>query len=153
MQIFTYFIQVYLVGFEHFEIWRLSTSLAVSSVQWISLREMAATATAGSHIAIPKPSINASHKTFKSTIANFGSETKGDRWTKLKSTSHISSTWSLYQKLNPTPLKCQRIVTKAMSAASDKEPLPGLPIDLRGWKFTLSKRQFFFLSVIRLFLL
>ncbi|KAL3533923.1 hypothetical protein ACH5RR_007444 [Cinchona calisaya] len=93
---------------------------------------MAATTTVGSQIAIPKPSINAIHKPFKPSIANFGSETKGDSWTKFKSMSHISSTWSFYQKLNSTPLKYQRIVTKAMSASSDKEPLPGLPVDLRG---------------------
>lgn len=93
---------------------------------------MAANTTAGSQIAVPKPCISASQRILKSSIANFGNEAKCESWRKLKCTSHISSTWSFYQKLNSSPLKYQRIVTKAMSAASDKEPLPGLPIDLRG---------------------
>ncbi|CAI9097430.1 OLC1v1033860C3 [Oldenlandia corymbosa var. corymbosa] len=93
---------------------------------------MAATATAGTHIAVPKPCLSASRKTFKSNVANFGSETKSDCWAKLRSSSNISSTWSFCQKLNSHPLKYQRTITKAMSAQSDKETLPGLPIDLRG---------------------
>lgn len=127
----------------------ISMSLAESSVWWISLREMAATttATAGSQITVTKRCISATQKILRSSIANFGNEIKGKSCTKLKCIAHISSTWSFYQKLNSTSLKYQRIVTKAMSTTSDKAPLPGLPIDLRGRTsicFSLSSVSFSF---------
>ncbi|KAL2228273.1 enoyl-[acyl-carrier-protein] reductase [NADH], chloroplastic [Sesamum indicum] len=93
---------------------------------------MAATATPSTQIATPKPCISASCKTSRSRIACFGSETKGTSWTKLRSSSLISATQSLSKSYDCKPFKSERHVVKAMSGASDKQPLPGLPIDLRG---------------------
>ncbi|CAK9148469.1 unnamed protein product [Ilex paraguariensis] len=93
---------------------------------------MAALATPSTHIATTKPCISASWKLSKSSIANFGTEFGGASWTRLKSTSHILSTRPLFQCTTCTPLKFKRAVTKAMAQASEGNPLPGLPIDLRG---------------------
>lgn len=93
---------------------------------------MAATATPATNIAILKPCICAYRNTSKPSLLNLVSDFKGESWTKLRSSLHISSTWSLNQNFGSSPLKFQRIVTKAMSEASNPEPLSGLPIDLRG---------------------
>lgn len=110
---------------------------------------MAATATSGTQVAIPKIHSSVFHKISKSSILNFASETNGESWTKLKSLSYVSSTWPLNQKFNPCPLKFHRTVTKAMSEASNPEPLPGLPIDLRGWKLCASLLLFFVVLATR----
>lgn len=88
---------------------------------------MAATA-----IATGKLCVTASHKVSKPSIGIFGTEIRGASWTSLKSSCHISSTRSLSQSLTCAPVKFERVVTKAMSEASEIKTLPGLPIDLRG---------------------
>ncbi|KAL0346289.1 UNVERIFIED_CONTAM: Enoyl-[acyl-carrier-protein] reductase [NADH], chloroplastic [Sesamum radiatum] len=93
---------------------------------------MASTTTPSTQIATPKPCISAFSKTSRSRIACFGDETKGTPWTKLRSSSLISATQFLSKSYDCKPFKFERHVVKAMSGASDKQPLPGLPIDLRG---------------------
>lgn len=97
--------------------------------------DMATTATPTMHIATTKPCISASRKVFKSSFAVMGTESRGSSCTRLSSSYHISSKMPLSQSLTSTPRKFERIVTKAMSEASELKPLPGLPIDLRGWTF------------------
>ncbi|WOH07233.1 hypothetical protein DCAR_0626662 [Daucus carota subsp. sativus] len=74
----------------------------------------------------------ASGKVSQPSIGNFSTEVKGASWTSLKSSCYISSARSLSYNLTHTPVKSERLVTKAMSEASDLKPLPGLPVDLRG---------------------
>ena len=92
---------------------------------------MAATATPSMHIAA-KLCISASSKVSKSSIASFGTKARGASWTRLKSSSHISSTRPLFQSFTSTPAKFEKVVTKALSETSENKPLSGLPIDLRG---------------------
>lgn len=94
---------------------------------------MAATATPSLQIAAAKPCVSASRKIFKSSTASFGLENRGRSAAELKSLSVISATKLSSQGFNCIPLKSRRMVTKAMSGASDNAPLPGLPIDLRGF--------------------
>ncbi|XP_019187090.1 PREDICTED: enoyl-[acyl-carrier-protein] reductase [NADH] 2, chloroplastic-like isoform X1 [Ipomoea nil] len=93
---------------------------------------MAATATPSLQIAAAKPCVSASRKIFKSSTASFGLENRGRSAAELKSLSVISATKLSSQGFSCIPLKHRRMVTKAMSGASDNAPLPGLPIDLRG---------------------
>lgn len=92
---------------------------------------MAATATPGVHLATTKLSFASSRKIFKPSTAMFGSEMKEAPWARIMSSSCISSTQSLFQCSKPST-KPGKVVTKAMSGASENKPLPGLPIDLRG---------------------
>ncbi|KAG8371863.1 hypothetical protein BUALT_Bualt12G0007200 [Buddleja alternifolia] len=94
---------------------------------------MAATATPSAQVVTPKPCISASHGVSRSRLACFGNETKSASWTKLKSSSSIAATQSLSKSYGCNLIKYEkRHVVKAMSGASDNQPLPGLPIDLRG---------------------
>ncbi|KAK9265544.1 hypothetical protein L1049_021607 [Liquidambar formosana] len=93
---------------------------------------MAATATPGMHMATTKPCISSSRKIFKTSTAIFGSEFKEASWARLTSSSCVSSTQPLFQSFTPTSIKHKKVVTRAMSEASENKPLPGLPIDLRG---------------------
>nr|WDY36105.1 mosaic death 1 [Paeonia rockii] len=91
---------------------------------------MAATATPGVHLATTTISFS-SRKILKPCAAMFGSEMKEAPWARITSSSCISSTQSLFQCSTPST-KPGKVVTKAMSGASENKPLPGLPIDLRG---------------------
>ncbi|XP_071735867.1 enoyl-[acyl-carrier-protein] reductase [NADH], chloroplastic-like [Rutidosis leptorrhynchoides] len=90
------------------------------------------TVTPNMHVAIARPSTVSSCEVSKSSIAVFSSNVKGTSCAKLKSSCHISSTQLLSQNVKSSPLRCGRMITKAMSDSSDRAPLPGLPIDLRG---------------------
>ncbi|KAL6506004.1 Enoyl-[acyl-carrier-protein] reductase [NADH], chloroplastic [Orobanche hederae] len=92
---------------------------------------MAAVATPGTQIAPPKPCISASSRISRSRIAHFGHETKGSGQAKLSSLS-LSATRLFSKCYDGNLLKSERHVIKATSGTSEKQPLPGLPIDLRG---------------------
>ncbi|KAK6124622.1 hypothetical protein DH2020_041636 [Rehmannia glutinosa] len=93
---------------------------------------MAATATPGTQIVAPKPCISASHRVSRSRIPYFGHEPKVSFQTKLRSLSFISATQPFPKSNGCDLLNSERHVIKAMSGSSDKQPLPGLPVDLRG---------------------
>ncbi|GFP79817.1 enoyl-[acyl-carrier-protein] reductase [nadh] chloroplastic [Phtheirospermum japonicum] len=93
---------------------------------------MAATSTPGTQIVPPKPFVSASNRIFRSSIAHFSNETKGTSWTKLRSSSFLPSTQSFSKIYDCNVFKSEKRCIKAMSGASDKQPLPGLPVDLRG---------------------
>ncbi|KAL8036857.1 hypothetical protein ABFX02_11G003700 [Erythranthe guttata] len=95
---------------------------------------MAATATPSTQLVTPKPCISASHGISRSSFACFGNETKGTSFTtKLRSSSFTPATQSLSKTYDFNPLKFgKRGGIKATAGASDKQPLPGLPVDLRG---------------------
>uniref|UniRef100_A0A9Y1PSX7 Enoyl-[acyl-carrier-protein] reductase [NADH], chloroplastic n=1 Tax=Callicarpa americana TaxID=204211 RepID=A0A9Y1PSX7_CALAM len=93
---------------------------------------MAATATPGTQIVAPKPCISAPHRISRSRIGYFGNETKGLFQTKFRSLSFMSATQPFCKIYDCNPLKSERHVIKAMSGTNDKQPLPGLPVDLRG---------------------
>ncbi|KAL3623787.1 hypothetical protein CASFOL_032603 [Castilleja foliolosa] len=94
---------------------------------------MAATSTPGTQIVSPKqPSISSSHRISRSSIAYLTNETKGTSWTKIRSSSIFPSTQSISKIYDCNVFKSEKRCIKAMSGESDKQPLPGLPIDLRG---------------------
>ncbi|KAL6539863.1 Enoyl-[acyl-carrier-protein] reductase [NADH], chloroplastic [Orobanche hederae] len=93
---------------------------------------MAATATPSTQIVPPKPFVSASHRISRSSIAYFASETKGTSWTKLRRSSFLPATRSFPKIYESKQLTPEKRCVKAMSGASDKQPLPGLPVDLRG---------------------
>ncbi|KAJ9554189.1 hypothetical protein OSB04_018234 [Centaurea solstitialis] len=91
-----------------------------------------ATATSNMHVAIAKPVTLPSCEVSKSSVAVFSSGIREASWTKLRSSSHISSSLVISQNITSRPVKFNRMITKAMSESNDTKPLPGLPIDLRG---------------------
>ncbi|KAL0404991.1 UNVERIFIED_CONTAM: Enoyl-[acyl-carrier-protein] reductase [NADH], chloroplastic [Sesamum radiatum] len=93
---------------------------------------MAAITSPGTQIVAPKSCIPASHGLSRSRITYFGNEMKGSSWTKLRSLSFMSATQSFSKTYGSRSLKSQRHVIKAVAGEGDKQPLPGLPIDLRG---------------------
>ncbi|CAA2996163.1 enoyl-[acyl-carrier- ] reductase [NADH], chloroplastic-like [Olea europaea subsp. europaea] len=94
---------------------------------------MAGTAIPSTQVAIPKPCISVASRTPSSSVAAFfGNEVKDITCAKIRSLSFISTTESFSKSFNRHFLRSERKVIKAVSGASDKQPLPGLPIDLRG---------------------
>lgn len=92
---------------------------------------MAATATPGLHMATANPCISSSCKNIIFT-ASFATKAKKGAWSRLTSSSHLSSTQQFFQTSASTPARFERVVTKAMADANENRPLPGLPVDLRG---------------------
>lgn len=92
---------------------------------------MAATATSGVFMTSINPSISSSHKKIMTSTATFNTD-KEAPWTRLTSSSQISSRQPLFQSFKSGPVKSQKIITRAMSGAYENTPLSGLPIDLRG---------------------
>lgn len=99
---------------------------------------MASITTPTMHLAKGQLCFTASGKVCQPSIGNFSTEVKGAPWNGLKSSLHVSSARSLSHNLTHAPVKCERLVTKAMSEASDLKPLPGLPVDLRGYTSNLN---------------
>ncbi|OAY43151.1 enoyl-[acyl-carrier-protein] reductase [NADH], chloroplastic [Manihot esculenta] len=93
---------------------------------------MAVAATPSTHMATINPCLSSSNKVFMSSIARFNTESKEVSWTRLKSSSHITSKLPFSRSLTSVPVTYKRVVTRAMSAPNEDKPLPGLPIDLRG---------------------
>lgn len=93
---------------------------------------MAATATPSLQFAAANLCVSATRKLFKPSPSSFGIENKRRSAAELKSLCFMSANKLPSQRFNSTPLKSQRMVTRAMSGSSDKNQLPGLPIDLRG---------------------
>ncbi|KAL8459830.1 hypothetical protein ACS0TY_031661 [Phlomoides rotata] len=93
---------------------------------------MAAMAIPSTQFVTQKPCISASHKISRSSIAYVGNETKGASFTKLRSLSLVPATQTFSKTYGCKVLKFESHGIKAMAASADKQPLPGLPIDLRG---------------------
>ncbi|KZV36401.1 NAD(P)-binding Rossmann-fold superfamily protein isoform 1 [Dorcoceras hygrometricum] len=96
---------------------------------------MSATATPWPSTQIATPNsriVYASYGISRSSISCFCNGRKGESWKNLSSVSHISATKPFSQFHGYNVLKSESHVVKAMSGASDKQPLPGLPVDLRG---------------------
>ncbi|CAL5352014.1 unnamed protein product [Camellia sinensis] len=94
--------------------------------------KMATSVTPSMQIATTKPSIYSSCQVSKPGTAIFSTEINKASWTRLTCSSHISSTQPFFQSLPSSPVKLQKVITKAMSEASNNKPVSGLPIDLRG---------------------
>ncbi|CAL5423478.1 unnamed protein product [Camellia sinensis] len=93
---------------------------------------MATSVTPSMHIATTKPNIYSSCQVSKPGTAIFSTEINKASWTRLTCSSHISSTQPFFQSLPSSPVKLQKVITKAMSEASNNKPVSGLPIDLGG---------------------
>ncbi|KAM7265776.1 hypothetical protein ACFE04_003459 [Oxalis oulophora] len=94
---------------------------------------MATSTVSGVHMTTIRPCITSARKDFLLNTTSFTSlDCKEGSFTGLSSSSNISRQ-PLFKSLKAKPLKCQRVVTKAMSSANDNKPLPGLPVDLRGY--------------------
>lgn len=94
--------------------------------------KMAATSTPGMLMTTINPCLSSSRKRIMTSTANFSTEYKEAAWTKLTSSSHISSRQPFLQSFTSGYVKFQKVVTRAMSGAAENNPLSGLPIDLRG---------------------
>ncbi|GLT44709.1 hypothetical protein SLA2020_185940 [Shorea laevis] len=86
----------------------------------------------GSYMATISPSISTSRKTLFPNTADFSPEHKEASWMRLKSSSNIPSRQPFFQVFTSGSRKFEKAVVRAASAANDENPLPGLPIDLRG---------------------
>ena len=93
---------------------------------------MAATANPSMHMATANPCISSSRKSIKPSTASFVTKVRRAAWSRLTSSSHLSSARLFFQNSTSTPARFEKVVTKAMADASENKPLPGLPVDLRG---------------------
>ncbi|OMO63059.1 Glucose/ribitol dehydrogenase [Corchorus capsularis] len=93
---------------------------------------MGTAAAPSTYMATIKPCISSSRKMLVSSSVNISTEHKEASWTRLTSSSHISSRQQFLPKITTGPVKFEKFVTRAMSNTNDNNPLPGLPIDLRG---------------------
>ncbi|XWS59242.1 hypothetical protein CRYUN_Cryun08bG0104600 [Craigia yunnanensis] len=93
---------------------------------------MGTAAAPGTYMATIKPCISYSRKMLVSSVVNISTEHKGASWTRLASSSNISSRQPFFHRITSGPVKFEKFVTRAMSETNDKKPLSGLPIDLRG---------------------
>ncbi|GER25045.1 enoyl-[acyl-carrier-protein] reductase [Striga asiatica] len=93
---------------------------------------MAVTATSSWQIAVAKPSLF-SRRIFsgrKNVVVNsFG---LGESWARLSSACHISSGHHFNRTFTSSPVKVDKIATKAMSEPDESKPASGLSINLKG---------------------
>ncbi|CAL5328634.1 unnamed protein product [Camellia sinensis] len=95
------------------------------------LLKMAATAATGLQISAARPSISFTNRIFKACVTNVGADSKGLSWARLASTCHISSLQHFQRNFMPSPVKFEKVVTRAMSESSENKPASVLPIDLK----------------------
>ncbi|XWS43226.1 hypothetical protein CRYUN_Cryun16bG0084500 [Craigia yunnanensis] len=93
---------------------------------------MGMAAAPGTYMATIKPCISSSSKTHVSSVVNISTEHKEASWTRLASSSNISSRQPFLPRITSGPVKYEKFVTRAMSETNDYKPLSGLSIDLRG---------------------
>lgn len=93
---------------------------------------MAATSTPGMLMTTINSCLSSSRNRVMTSTANFSAEHKEASWTRLTSSSHISSRQPFFQSFTSGNVKFQKVVTRAVSGAAEYKPLPGLPVDLRG---------------------
>ncbi|KAK9999751.1 hypothetical protein SO802_019354 [Lithocarpus litseifolius] len=93
---------------------------------------MATTAASSLQIATARPCISSSRRLFKAGTAILGGNSKAVSWNKLTSACHISFIQPFQQSFTSSSIKFDKVVTKAMSEATENKPISGLPIDLRG---------------------
>ncbi|KAJ0088465.1 hypothetical protein Patl1_32995 [Pistacia atlantica] len=93
---------------------------------------MAAAATSGAQMAVIKPCVSSSRKSFMPSRASFSTDNQNASWKMLASSSQLASAKPSVQSLTARPGKSVKFVTRAMSAENENKPLPGLPVDLRG---------------------
>ncbi|MCD7456511.1 hypothetical protein HAX54_031949 [Datura stramonium] len=92
---------------------------------------MAANTNPGLQIRATKQCISAAHNISKLSNISFSFGSKRKPFTNFRGSSFISLTKSIHS-FKLAPIKFERMVTKAMSGASEQVPVSGLPIDLRG---------------------
>ncbi|CAL5437816.1 unnamed protein product [Camellia sinensis] len=96
------------------------------------LLKMAATAATGLQISAARPSISSTSRIFKACAASVGADSKGISWARLASACHISSLQHFQRNFMSSPVKFEKVVTRAMSESGENKPASGLPIDLKG---------------------
>lgn len=93
---------------------------------------MAATAATGLQISAARPSISSTNRIFKACAASVGADSKGISWARLASACHISSLQHFQRNFMSSPVKFEKVVTRAMSESGENKPASGLPIYLKG---------------------
>ncbi|KAF3452603.1 hypothetical protein FNV43_RR03036 [Rhamnella rubrinervis] len=93
---------------------------------------MATTAASSLQMATARPCISSSHRAFKVGAAMLCGSSKVTPWAKLSSSNHVSSLLTFQRNFASSSVKFEKVVTKAMSEASETKVVPGLPIDLKG---------------------
>ncbi|OIT27914.1 enoyl-[acyl-carrier-protein] reductase [nadh] 2, chloroplastic [Nicotiana attenuata] len=92
---------------------------------------MAANTTPGLQIRATEQCISASRNISNMTSISFSFESKRKSFTDFRGSSYISLSKPI-DRSKLTPIKFEKMATKAMSGASEQVPVSGLPIDLRG---------------------
>ncbi|EOY32460.1 NAD(P)-binding Rossmann-fold superfamily protein isoform 5, partial [Theobroma cacao] len=83
-------------------------------------------------IAAARPCISSPHRFVEAGVSILGANSKSVSWTKLTSACNISSLEPFRRSFTSSPAKFKKVVTKAMSESSEKKPVSGLAIDLKG---------------------
>ncbi|GLT76561.1 hypothetical protein SLA2020_482140 [Shorea laevis] len=93
---------------------------------------MAVTTASSLQMATGRPCLSPSNRIVKAGAGILGANSRCLSWTKLTSTSHISSLQSFQRSFTSSSVKFNKFVPKAMSGSSENQPVSGLPIDLKG---------------------
>lgn len=92
---------------------------------------MAANTTPGLQIRATEQCISTSRNISNLSSISFSFESKRKSFTDFRGSSYISLSKPI-DSSKLAPIKFEKMVTKAMSGASEQVPVSGLPIDLRG---------------------
>ncbi|XP_061362671.1 enoyl-[acyl-carrier-protein] reductase [NADH], chloroplastic-like [Gastrolobium bilobum] len=93
---------------------------------------MATTSFSGLQIAMSRSCIPSSQRIVDAGGVVLGGKSKVGSWNKLASVCHVASVQPFLRGFTSSSIKSVKIATKAMSESSAKNPVSGLPIDLRG---------------------
>lgn len=94
--------------------------------------QMATTSFSGLQFAMSRSCIPSSQRFADASTVLLGGKSKVGSWDKLASVSHVASVQPFHRGFTSFSMKSDKIVTKAMSESSAKNPVSGLPIDLKG---------------------
>lgn len=99
---------------------------------------MATTTVSNLQMAMSKPCIPSSKRFANADVTVFNGKVKVRSWDRLASVSHVAPMQPFQKGFASHSKRIDKFVTKAMSESSEKNPVSGLPIDLKGYTFFFS---------------
>ncbi|XP_004505719.1 enoyl-[acyl-carrier-protein] reductase [NADH], chloroplastic-like [Cicer arietinum] len=93
---------------------------------------MATTSFSSLQIAMSRSCIPSSQRIADASTVVFGGKSKVGSWNKFASACHVASVQPFQRGFTSSSTKSIKVTTKAMSESSEKSPISGLPINLKG---------------------
>lgn len=95
--------------------------------------KMATTSFSSLQIAMSRSCIPSSQRIADASTVVFGGKSKVGSWNKFASACHVASVQPFQRGFTSSSTKSIKVTTKAMSESSEKSPISGLPINLKGY--------------------